>query len=97
VNIYIRKRRSSSYREKFWIQVLTLEYSSRKENKARTELIFYRNILWQTRKPSKRISYFGFCEIGNFIGEIQASSILADCEELQRLLISSLKTAKSRD
>ena len=32
---------------------------------------------------------------GNFIGEIQARSIISGCEELQKLLISSLKTAKS--
>jgi len=32
-----------------------------------------------------------------FLSEKQAQSLLADCEELQRLLISSLKTAKKSD
>jgi four helix bundle protein len=34
---------------------------------------------------------------GDFLSEKQAQSLLADCEELQRLLISSLKTAKKSD
>jgi len=34
---------------------------------------------------------------GDFLSEKQAQSLLADCEELQRLLISSLKTAKQSD
>jgi len=32
-----------------------------------------------------------------FISDAQASSMLADCEELQKLLISSLKTARSAE
>jgi len=31
----------------------------------------------------------------NFLSEKQAQSLLADCEELQKMLISSLKTAKT--
>jgi four helix bundle protein len=31
-----------------------------------------------------------------FIGEKEASSMLIDCEELQKMLIASLKTARSR-
>ena len=34
---------------------------------------------------------------GDFLSEKQAQSLLADCEELQKLLISSLKTAKQSD
>lgn len=34
---------------------------------------------------------------GSFISEKQAESLLADCEELQKLLISSLKTARKSD
>jgi len=34
---------------------------------------------------------------GDFLSEKQAQSLLDDCEELQRLLIASLKTAKKSD
>ena len=34
---------------------------------------------------------------GDFLSEKQAQSLLANCEELQKLLISSLKTAKQSD
>ena len=34
---------------------------------------------------------------GNFLSEKQAQSLLDDCEELQKMLISSLKTAKKPD
>ena len=32
---------------------------------------------------------------GNFLSEKQAESLLADCEELQKMLIASVKTAKT--
>ena len=34
---------------------------------------------------------------GNFLSEKQAQSLLDDCEELQKMLIASLKTAKKSD
>jgi len=34
---------------------------------------------------------------GNFLSEKQAESLLADCEELQKMLIASLKTAKTTE
>ncbi len=34
---------------------------------------------------------------GNFLSEKQAESLLADCEELQKMLISSLKTTKAAE
>ena len=34
---------------------------------------------------------------GNFLSEKQAESLLADCEELQKMLIASLKTAKATE
>ena len=34
---------------------------------------------------------------GNFLSEKQAQSLLDDCEELQKMLIASLKTAKKAD
>lgn len=33
----------------------------------------------------------------NFLSEKQAQSLIADCEELQKMLISSLKTAKKAE
>lgn len=34
---------------------------------------------------------------GNFLSEKQAQSLLADCEELQKMLISSLKTTRQTE
>jgi four helix bundle protein len=34
---------------------------------------------------------------GEFISEVQAMSLIADCEELQKMLVSTLKTLKRSD
>ena len=72
------------------IGVLIEEAQTRRESVR----IFCKSIRLQTKKRSKRIFGCRLLRDGEFLSEKQAQSLLNDCEELQKMLISPSKTAQ---